>query len=283
MRKRFTYANVAMTIALVFSMTGGAYAASKYVITTTKQIKPSVLASLKGATGKTGAAGPQGPAGPTGPMGPAGAAGTAGEKGAAGTNGTNGTNGESVASTVLATKNPHCAEGGTEFKIAASATYACNGKTGAAGAAGPTGSPWTAGGTLPAGATETGVFNVFAVPASFSGIEYVPGTISFPIPLSSTIAESNVHVVPPGTTEAEDPKGCKGTAKPTQAEPKGAEAENGYLCIYENLAINVQKTEVNSPETGEIEAGKTGTMLQIYPTTKSQAVIADGIWAVTGA
>ena len=42
-RKRLTYANVAMTMALVFAMTGGAYAAKKYVITSTKQIKPSVL------------------------------------------------------------------------------------------------------------------------------------------------------------------------------------------------------------------------------------------------
>lgn len=42
-RKRLTYANVAMTMALVFAMSGGAYAAKKYVITSTKQIKPSVL------------------------------------------------------------------------------------------------------------------------------------------------------------------------------------------------------------------------------------------------
>ena len=39
-RKRLTYANVVMTFVLVFAMTGGAYAASKYVITSTKQIKP---------------------------------------------------------------------------------------------------------------------------------------------------------------------------------------------------------------------------------------------------
>ncbi len=41
-RKRLTYANVAMTLALVFAMTGGAYAAKKYMITSKKQIKPSV-------------------------------------------------------------------------------------------------------------------------------------------------------------------------------------------------------------------------------------------------
>ena len=55
-RKRVTYANVAMTLALVFAMSGGAYA-SKYLITSTKQISPKVLKTLKGAAGKTGPAG----------------------------------------------------------------------------------------------------------------------------------------------------------------------------------------------------------------------------------
>ena len=83
-RKRFTYANVAMTLALVFAMTGGAYAASKYVITSTKQISPKVLKALTGKPGTKGAAGPSGATGP---------AGSKGETGAAGTNGKNGTNG----------------------------------------------------------------------------------------------------------------------------------------------------------------------------------------------
>ena len=58
-RRRATYANVAMTLALVFAMTGGAYAAKKWVITSTKQIKPSVLKQL---TGKAGPGGPPGAA-----------------------------------------------------------------------------------------------------------------------------------------------------------------------------------------------------------------------------
>ena len=37
-RRRVSYANVAATLALVFAMTGGAYAAKQYVITSTKQI-----------------------------------------------------------------------------------------------------------------------------------------------------------------------------------------------------------------------------------------------------
>ncbi len=89
-RSRITYANVILTVALVFAMTGGAYAAKHYVITSTKQISPKVLSSLKGKTGPAGlngAAGPAGPAGAVGPAGPAGAAGAKGENGAAGQEG----------------------------------------------------------------------------------------------------------------------------------------------------------------------------------------------------
>ena len=89
-RKRVTYANVAMTLALVFAMSGGAYAAGKYVITSTKQIKPSVLKSLQGKAGKAGANGAQGPAGAAGPQGPAGAAAAKGETGALGALGASG-------------------------------------------------------------------------------------------------------------------------------------------------------------------------------------------------
>src|SRR5215471_18974370 len=47
-RRRLTFANGVLTLALVFAMAGGAYAAGKFVITSTKQIKPSVLRQLQG-------------------------------------------------------------------------------------------------------------------------------------------------------------------------------------------------------------------------------------------
>jgi hypothetical protein len=78
MRRHLNYANVTATLALVFAMSGGALAAHHYLIVSTKQIKPSVLKSLKGNTGKTGPGGPAGPAGPGGSAGPAGPAGPAG-------------------------------------------------------------------------------------------------------------------------------------------------------------------------------------------------------------
>ncbi len=93
-RKRITYTNLAVTLALVLAMSGGAYAAGRYVITSTKQIKPSVLKSLQGKAGANGANGPAGPAGPAGAMGPQGPAGPVGSTGPKGETGAPGKNGE---------------------------------------------------------------------------------------------------------------------------------------------------------------------------------------------
>jgi hypothetical protein len=68
-QRHLSYANVVATMALVFAMGGSALAAKHYLITSTKQIKPSVLKSLKGKTGTTGATGPQGAAGAAGTTG----------------------------------------------------------------------------------------------------------------------------------------------------------------------------------------------------------------------
>jgi collagen triple helix repeat protein len=93
LRPRLTYANIAATLALVFAMSGGALAASKFLITSTKQIKPSVLAQLKGKAGKNGAPGAQGPAGVAGPAGPQGLPGVNGKDGAPGPEGKEGKTG----------------------------------------------------------------------------------------------------------------------------------------------------------------------------------------------
>jgi hypothetical protein len=72
MRLRLSYANVVATLALVFSMSGGAFAAQHYLITKVSQISPSVRAQLRGDTGRAGPRGLQGTGGPAGPQGPAG-------------------------------------------------------------------------------------------------------------------------------------------------------------------------------------------------------------------
>jgi hypothetical protein len=80
-RRHMTYANVAATLALVFSMAGGALAAGHYLITSTSQIKPSVRRALHGARGPAGAQGPQGVPGPQGLQGPLGPRGFEGPPG----------------------------------------------------------------------------------------------------------------------------------------------------------------------------------------------------------
>lgn len=74
---KLSYANVAATLALVFSMTSGAMAAKHYLISSTKQISPKVISALKGKTGLTGPAGSPGAQGPQGTPGAPGAPGSA--------------------------------------------------------------------------------------------------------------------------------------------------------------------------------------------------------------
>jgi hypothetical protein len=80
--RRPSPATIIASFALFFSLAGTGLAASKYLITSTKQIKPSVLSSLHGSQG------PRGPQGVQGAVGPAGAAGAAGAAGGAGPTGT---------------------------------------------------------------------------------------------------------------------------------------------------------------------------------------------------
>jgi hypothetical protein len=63
MKRHLTYANVAATIALVLAMSGGAIAATHYLINSTKQINPKVIRKLKGNAGPRGVQGLQGPRG----------------------------------------------------------------------------------------------------------------------------------------------------------------------------------------------------------------------------
>ena len=81
MRPRLSYANVVATLALVLALSGGAYAAGRYLINSTKQINPKVLKKLRGARGRTGPIGPVGPQGIAGQEGRRGETGKQGERG----------------------------------------------------------------------------------------------------------------------------------------------------------------------------------------------------------
>lgn len=157
-RRRLNYANVTATLALVFSLTGGALAASHYVINSTSQINPRVLKQLMRKTGTAGAVGAQGGAGPAGKDGADGKQGPAGIQGASGDEGTPGTEGK---------QGPA-------------------GKEGAAGTAGPL--PVA----LPSGRTLKGTFggSGAVVTESNNAVEL---TISYPFPLAASPAAEVVE------------------------------------------------------------------------------------------
>ena len=79
---------------MVFALAGTSYAASTYLITSTNQITPSALKTLKGERGPRRGMGTQGSAGLTGATGPIGLAGAAGTPGTPGTPGATGSEGD---------------------------------------------------------------------------------------------------------------------------------------------------------------------------------------------
>jgi hypothetical protein len=261
---------VTSIVALVAALCGGAYAAGGGLTGKQKKEVKKIAkqyAGERGPRGKNGQNGQNGSNGAPGAKGDAGAQGEQGAKGDRGEKGEDGSPGEdgkSVEEFVIAPEEPACEElGGAEYVVEGETegTQVCNGKEG---------SPWTAGGTLPKGATETGTWAVSANPglADSEGNVYVP--ISFPIPLENVIefGTGKVHIV--GESGGGE---CQGTVY----EPK---AHEGELCIYvaEKHGINVLQTE--DLERAPNAASKTGTVL-VFNEVLEHAW-ATGSWAVTG-
>jgi hypothetical protein len=244
-RKRVTFANVVMTLALVFAMTGGAYAAKRYLITSTKQISPKVLKALKGANGKNGTAGPAGPAGAAGAAG-AGTAGPQGPQGTAGTNGTNGTNGVSPETKSFVGAKGSCTQGGIEVKSASPAVNVCNG------------SPWAVGG-LPKNASEMGEWGMGGFE---SGFNILVGAISFTVPLASGLTEEHVHFIPPNVPAT----GATGNlTSGSNLVTNVSEPTSGKLTQYSLISgtgipagANIKKV-IAEPPGGELELSVTAT------------------------
>lgn len=224
-RRNFGIPGVVSAIALVLAVAGGAYAAQKYVITSTKQIKPSVLKQLKG---KVGPAGPQGSAGEKGAAGATGPAGPQGPPGGAGSSGKSVLTGSEAAGT------GHCEGlGGAWVEVEGSGVkkFACNGAEG---------SPWTELGTLPPGKTETGgwSFGEMSSPGAYV-------SISFNVPLEEGLDATHVHYINAAgkevllneTTFAEEqvtPTQC-GSAIGATVNAGNPQAKPGNLCVYETF------------------------------------------------
>ncbi len=222
-------------VALVAALGGGAYAASGGL--TGKQ-KKEVEKIAKKYAGKPGPAGKQGPAGAAGATGAAGPTGTAGAKGETGAKGEAGPR-------------------GTE------------GQEGEEGEEGEEGSPWTAGGTLPSEATETGVWGPRI--ALETGGQWYP--ISFTIPLAASLDGSHAVIVneAEGETSA---TGCPGQQGGTPT------AEPGYLCVYvvEDYAAELQ--QIQTPTSTAAGAGTSGAFVSAVIEEKFAELY--GTWAVTG-
>lgn len=274
-KKHLTPSIFIALIALVFAVTGGAFAASSHgggsggrasittasvsraggntlAITAKKKKKATSTrgpAGPKGATGATGPAGAQGAAGAAGPAGAKGengAKGEKGEQGTAGTNGTNGTNG-----TIGFTK------------------------------------------TLPSGETLKGDWSLTGVAQGefFEGL--LTTAVSFGIPLVE--APAAVHLIPAPTesggvvTFPTPPGGCTGNVS-------SPGAEKGNLCVFAREELNLYKEKICAAGSATFEeaalfgcfanasrpetADPSGFEILVEAAAKG-IVLYDGTWAVT--
>lgn len=281
-RKYVNPATLLASVALLFAMGGGAYAASKYLITNTKQISPKVLKHLRGARGRNGANGANGATGPQGSTGPQGPAGAAGKDG---TNGLNGSNGTSATTESFSGKAHGCEEGGVIVKSASPEAVVCNGKKGTTG--------FTK--TLPSEQSEYGTWGTAFGPkeGEFAGAAgQAVVAISFDIPLAVApgvagcneqpqptscqvhlIASSGKELISNAEFEVEEvtqrsPAPCPGSAATPEAEP-------GNLCVY------IDKTRgVTLLSPGSLMSTPGGVVLPTLVSIYAGSYI-DGSWAVT--
>lgn len=293
-RKHLSYANVAATLALFFAMSGGALAASHYLITSTKQISPKVLKSLAGKPGPAGANGANGAQGPQGPAGLAGS-GTPGAPGAEGHEGKPGANGKSA--TVSETA-PNCNEAGVTVEVEGSGAKheICNGEKGAQGEPGVIHPKET----LASDASETGAWSVgpiaeASVPTVIAGHALFTTIASFPIPLKAGIAsarfidsEGKEEIVKSGTIEFVSSVDCKGSAEQPTAVPgnlcvyaatpasEGIEPQRELATSFGAMPIFDPGSEIANPTLG---TGTTGAWMALN--VSGETAYATGTWAVT--
>jgi hypothetical protein len=298
-RKHLTPATFIALLALVFAVTGGAFAAtgngggagakaSAAVTPTATAAKAKKKAAPTGKVGPKGPAGAKGATGATGATGPAGATGPGGAQGAQGPAGANGTNGEN-------------GKEGTAGK---------NGKEGKEGKEGALG---TAGTTLPAGASETGTWSYSSTGASyrcvadtgkgnytdnecktesptpgtggferetvFAGATTTHAAITIAVPLAFKVGVGQVHetgvhahFVPEGATPTAE---CPGTVKAPSAAP-------GNLCIYEvEGSASFSQFSYYNPEAEESQeqVGAGGVLLSFFGV--EEGAQGRGDWVVT--
>ena len=214
LRKHISPTTVVAFMALVFAMTGGAFAATgsggggNTGAKASASVTPAATAAKAKAKPKTkagsrGPAGPKGATGATGATGAAGPAGTAGATGPAGPVGPAGT--------------------GTEGKEGKEGKAGPEGKTGPEGKSGFTK-------TLPSGETETGAWAYSFVVGEAEVAQYVP--ISFAIPLAEELGGSQVHYILANGKEWDFSTSAEVTSTTCLGTVATPTAVAGNLCVY---------------------------------------------------
>jgi hypothetical protein len=288
-REPFGTAGLAVACIALIAALGGTALAAKGALTGKQKKEVEKIAKKfagkPGAPGAAGSEGKQGPAGAAGKDGTNGSNGTNGKDGTNGTNGTDGVDGESPVGTHFAgnaepTGNPCEGAGGVEYEIQSTeeVSIVCNGEEG---------SPWTAGGTLPPGAMETGAFSVQGSNETEAEVELgLFSTVSFSIPLASPLDAEHVKLA----GGFPFPEACKtfkldgeghfinGTVNEPFARP-------GYLCVYfgpEQGGTFLERIEpLDSFFVDNVAgAGTSGARLRFEPPSEAFA-FANGAFAVT--
>ena len=272
---RFGTAGVIIAvIALVAALSGTALAAKGALTGKQKKEVEKIAkkyAGKAGAPGSAGANGTNGTNGKDGAEGKEGPQGKAGEDGTDGTNGTNGAAGKGVEKSTIppGPTDTACDEqGGAIYEVEGSGEEVtiCDGKEG---------SPWTAGGTLPAGAVETGSWAftrpVEKINVDVGGVEEeitigdsisITVPISFAVPLGAGLNSAHVHF----EGEAGFSTFCDGTASSPTA------LNSGELCVYRSPEILAGTTfegicrpsaslETCPENTSALGASKSGAVL----------------------
>jgi hypothetical protein len=229
-QSKFGTAGLVVAIVALVVAFTGAAFAATGLNSKQKKEVTKIAKKYAGKQGPAGAAGPQGPAGPQGAVGPKGDKGEKGEKGEKGDKGLKGEPGEE----------------------------------------GPEGSPWTAGGTLPSGETETGAWGAANIPSIVS--------LSFNIPLAE--APEGIHYVTEGGEEKVFEAGFK--LKPATictGEAEDPTAPPGHICIYARSEFEFEPLAGGFfPAGGDLHRYTTGATF-LYSVQESQK--GSGTWAVT--
>ncbi len=298
---RFGTAGVVIgVIALVAALGGTAFAAKGALTGNQKKEVEKIAKKFAGKPGAPGAPGAPGTKGDAGGQGAQGAKGDTGSQGPPGPKGNTVLSGAAAPVVAQGAVGDFYIKTGANPEIYGPKTASSWGSpTALKGTAGAPGSPWTAGGTLPPNATETGVY---ATPTGVPGIgqgtmsngESANTTVSFLIP--TTAAPTFVFV--PGVAGAEFGEGGfganAGAGCPGVTAAGVPQAASGKLCVYgfaANFGFEAPSADVgsNNPSNAFGTGGATpsGTILTVdcvNPAAEPEEEIcfSKGLWAVTG-